>query len=341
VTPILEAITVRTRARAPWAVALGLTASLTALAVAAALRGGFSTQPAALTATASVLAAMLFLYMAFATTSLARDVRWWLRRDASGVWQAGGFFVACYLAYALGTASFAWPSFAKIVGFVAVPTALLWLARERAAPGVADFAAVLCLWLPFDLGWLKSIWTWPAGGGAYLLNTMLAINLALLLFVGFRQVDDVRFNVRLTRRDLGIGAAAFVAFAATAIPFGLATGFLTWNAGAAVSDPARALVLPLGILLTIAVPEELLFRGLLQNFLLKVVGRPVWAVGIASVLFGLAHVNNGPTPDWRYVALATLAGVAYGWTYHRTRSLLAPALVHAAVDTLWVLLLHV
>ena len=94
------------------------------------------------------------------------------------------------------------------------------------------------------------------------------------------------------------------------------------------------LLTPAIIYLTSAVPEEFLFRGLIQNVFARIVGRGA-ALIAASVVFGLAHL-----PDLRYVALATLAGVAYGWVYARTGKITASALTHAAVDWIWVLLLR-
>ena len=51
--------------------------------------------------------------------------------------------------------------------------------------------------------------------------------------------------------------------------------------------------------------------------------------------FGLSHIQHAPAPNWRYVALATVAGWFYGLAYRRHRSLMASAGTHAPVDTLW------
>jgi membrane protease YdiL (CAAX protease family) len=47
------------------------------------------------------------------------------------------------------------------------------------------------------------------------------------------------------------------------------------------------------------------------------------------------HILHAPFPNWRYVALATVAGWFYGSAFVASGNLLAPALTHAAVDTLW------
>jgi len=55
----------------------------------------------------------------------------------------------------------------------------------------------------------------------------------------------------------------------------------------------------------------------------------------ASVLFGFSHITNSAFPNWRYVILASIAGLFYGWTWRRTNAIFASAFVHAGVDTTW------
>jgi hypothetical protein len=128
-------------------------------------------------------------------------------------------------------------------------------------------------------------------------------------------------------------AGSFLAFAVIAIPLGLAERFVyfapRWSAAASLPFTALA------ILLLTAWPEEFLFRGLLQNILSRVTRSDFTGWCSASVLFGLAHITNGHFPNWRYVSLATIAGFFYGWTWKKTGSIFASALVHATVDTLW------
>jgi membrane protease YdiL (CAAX protease family) len=93
-----------------------------------------------------------------------------------------------------------------------------------------------------------------------------------------------------------------------------------------------------GIYLTIAIPEELLFRGILQNFLVKSIRRGpqgLYGLLIASVAFGAAHLHHSPIPNWKYAILATLAGLFYGNAYRTRHRLPAPALTHTLVDAVW------
>jgi membrane protease YdiL (CAAX protease family) len=90
----------------------------------------------------------------------------------------------------------------------------------------------------------------------------------------------------------------------------------------------------------IAVPEELFFRGWMQNLLERRLGRH-WALLTTAVLFGLSHFNKRAVHfNWRYVLLAGLAGIFYGRAWRQERRIGASAITHASVDTLWSLWLR-
>jgi membrane protease YdiL (CAAX protease family) len=90
----------------------------------------------------------------------------------------------------------------------------------------------------------------------------------------------------------------------------------------------------------IAVPEELFFRGWLQNLLGRRAGRQ-WALVVTAILFGLSHFNKRAIHfNWRYVLLAAIAGIFYGRAWRQERRVGAAAVTHATVDTLWSLWLR-
>ena len=96
----------------------------------------------------------------------------------------------------------------------------------------------------------------------------------------------------------------------------------------------------IGIALTIALPEELLFRSVIQNLLEKTFGwRPV-VLWTSALIFGAAHLNNGALGwqasqwNWNYFLLATIAGTVYGLVYRYTQSLWFPVALHALVDVI-------
>ena len=68
-------------------------------------------------------------------------------------------------------------------------------------------------------------------------------------------------------------------------------------------------------------------------FVLRLVLRREWLLA-AAFIFGCAHLNNGPQalPNWRYMILATIAGLAYGRVFQRASTVLSSATLHMLVD---------
>jgi membrane protease YdiL (CAAX protease family) len=84
--------------------------------------------------------------------------------------------------------------------------------------------------------------------------------------------------------------------------------------------------------------EELLFRGLVQACLARLIGGPagIWiALIAASLLFGVFHWLSTT-----YALLAAVAGLYFGWLLIATGSLWPPVVAHALYDfaALWYLL---
>lgn len=217
--------------------------------------------------------------------------------------------------------------------WVMVPTALAIFGPRGRFRLAGDALVVVAIWLPFEFHWIQSAYPWPENGAGSLLSVPLGLGLLVFLTIVVRGIDGVGYIARIDLNDLVVAARAFGLFALAGIPIGLLSGFLRpahrWpGAGEAV---ARAVM----IFVFTALPEETCFRGLIQRLVERWIRRPGAALAIASILFGLAHLNNGPAPDWRYAVLATLAGLAYGWAFLKTGRLAAPALVHMLVDLTW------
>jgi len=197
-----------------------------------------------------------------------------------------------------------------------------------------DFLILAVLGLGVDLRWFEP--AWPAGLTA--VGKILLLDAGIFAFLAVRQLDGVGFDLRLRWRDIGIGLREFCFYAPIAIPLGLGLGFLHFHAG--WPSVVRAGTAYLFTFLFIAIPEELFFRGWLQNLLEKKMGRTAALVATA-VLFGLAHWNKRTTNfNWQYVVLAALAGVFYGRAWRAERRVGASAITHATVDTLWSLWLR-
>lgn len=169
---------------------------------------------------------------------------------------------------------------------------------------------------------------------------ILVFELVVAAVAIVRPVSRIGYTFALTRGDWLAAGAAFAIFAVIAIPLGLAMGFLHpgWARLDALEWARRAFAL----VFLVSLPEELVFRGLLQNGLERLLPSPRgWrALVIGSLIFGASHLHHPPAPNWRYAILATLAGIAYGWVWHRTGKITAAALVHAAVVLVWALALR-
>jgi membrane protease YdiL (CAAX protease family) len=167
--------------------------------------------------------------------------------------------------------------------------------------------------------------------GGYDASRLVGLVAGLYFFLIARPLDGIGYRWAVSRRDASIAVVVFAAYAAIAVPIGFATHFIRWNPRVSMPDAALR---PVVIYLITAVPEEFLFRGLIQNLLSRWIG-PVFGLAIGSVVFGLSHL-----PDPRYAVLATIAGVAYGLVYLRTGKVTASAVTHALVDAVWVILLR-
>jgi membrane protease YdiL (CAAX protease family) len=219
---------------------------------------------------------------------------------------------------------------------VAIAALMLW--SKEIDPGQRgnwrDYLLLAVLGLAVDLRWFEP--AWPRGLAA--LGKMLLLDAGIFAFLAVRQLDGVGFDLRLKLRDVVIGLREFALYAVIAVPLGLGLSFLHFHAN--WPQPLRAVGAFVFTFLFIAIPEELFFRGWLQNLLERRVGRSA-ALLVTAVLFGLAHWNKRTTSlNWRYVLLAALAGIFYGRAWRAQRRIGASAVTHSTVDTLWSLWLR-
>jgi len=311
---------------------VGVACALAAALVGARLAAQRGYGGAALVAAIVSLFLLLLPYFLLGTTDLSARLATWMETRRVHVVSVGALLLP-YLVYAVGSGGFSWRALVKLAGYILLPLLLL-LSADRSGPPPRwhDALAVLALWLPLELGWLRDVWPWPAGSGAYTMNAILGVVAAVILFVPVRRLEGVGYSFAIRRTDLREAFWNLLIFSCIAIPIGFATDFIA--VGHKAFDLVRFVGQFLGILLVVAVPEELLFRGLIQNLLQRVLPA-TYALIVAALIFGASHLNNGPAPDWRYVLLASIAGVFYGRAYRRSGGLMAAFLVHAAVDTIW------
>lgn len=243
-----------------------------------------------------------------------------------------GFFVVPYLCVTLPVHTFAWHWFLLYALIPAAIAGLLHLAAklDPAQRGTLfDFFILLALGLAVDLRWLES--AWPRG--LQPLGKLLLLDAGMYGFFCVRQLTDVGYDLRLRLSDWKTGLRELLLYMPIALALGFSLGFLHMHFY--VPNPLRVLAAWLFTFFFIAIPEEVFFRGWMQNLLARRIGTYP-ALGVTAVLFGLSHFNKITHGfNWRYVLLAAIAGIFYGRSYLSRQRVSSSAITHASVDTLW------
>lgn len=238
-----------------------------------------------------------------------------------------------YLIYAAGAADFRWLALLKLMTIAGCVLGIYcaFPVRQVRCFAVQDACVAAALIGIVLSGQLKGIWNVPVN--LDFMGRSFLIGVASWGWVFVRRVPGLGYEFRFSRRVIEQAALNFGYFAAIAVPASLAMRFTGWNPR--WHGLSRLGADYLEIFLFIALLEELFFRGFLQTLLSKTLGSWVAGQAFVSILFGFFHILHRPFPNWRYVALATAAGWFYGSAFRKGGNLMAPALMHAAVDTAW------
>jgi uncharacterized protein len=243
-----------------------------------------------------------------------------------------------YAIVAWDAGSFRW-SWLAVYVLVSVALALAALNSPRDDRNIwLPLAVLVLLGLSVDLRWFER--AWPPHLSVF--NKVLLLDAGIYAFFLLNPIADAGFDLRLRLRDLATGLREFLFYLPLALPIGLIIGFLHTHGLAAnpLALLARFAEAWVFTFFFIAVPEELFFRGWLQNLLERRLGRYA-ALIAASILFGLSHFNKRAAHfNTPYVILAALAGIFYGRAWRRDRRVAASAVTHATVDSVWSLFLR-
>jgi hypothetical protein len=307
--------------------AAGVWAAMVILAGFAGMRLGYGGRTFAL---ALGVAALLFAFELFLASPSVLD------QGRQSLGEHGGVLAPliplfAVLIYTVGVAA-NW-KMALVGAAYAVVPALLVASSTGKPPGTwADYAAAIIVWLPVEFRWMYRLFPYPAQL-THTLTILLALSTGVAAFVLLRRLEGVGYAIEWRRGFASNVFLHFGSFAVIAVAIGIRIGFLAYD-----PSSARLRSLPLtiiGILFFTAWPEEFLFRGILQNLFSRTFRNQWTGLVLASIIFGLSHIFHAPYPNWKYVTLATIAGLFYGHTWMRTKSLFPAALVHALVDILW------
>jgi len=203
----------------------------------------------------------------------------------------------------------------------------------RASRKWGALAAILLLWLPIEFSLLRMV------GVAQTNAILMGMTAGILAFRSHPEVLDVAAAFNLRKLSFRDAALHFAWFSAIGLPLGFAIGFI--HPAARWPSIEGIPMLLAGIFFLNALPEEILFRGIIQHSLESVTKSRFVSLIAAALIFGAAHLNNGPQlPNYRYFIMATLAGVAYGLAWRRNRNVLTSTITHALVNVVWRLFLR-
>ncbi|HEY7389299.1 MAG TPA: CPBP family glutamic-type intramembrane protease, partial [Bryobacteraceae bacterium] len=222
-------------------------------------------------------------------------LRRWFERRPGLIFAVPPLLAGIFSAAALAAHAWSWSLSLLILVYTLLPVgcAAAQGAGFAKRPTWIDFAAILLLWLPLEFGAGAGLVPLPARGYLHSIAYGVAILLGLVLFAAFRWFPDLKYNLPRRRRDIWLALAGFAAVAPVLIILGIAIGFIPPPHMPIKTAGSMASAAPI-IFLGTALPEEILFRSLIQNLLMQRWGGGVRVLLAASFIFGCAHLDNGP-----------------------------------------------
>lgn len=280
--------------------------------------------------------------------ALVKVTRSWIQEQPAIKWLVPFGLYLLSVLYLILAGMFSLDLFVRASLYCLLPVLFVELAAKRSQTcNGYDALLILFLWLPLELGLFAQAELPPQHS---LANFFQLIGVLFILFFYFllRELPQAGLTLHLKFKEVQLSIQNTIIFLSVALILGVPFSFLKLSHSMPGFMEMAGLLL--GIFFFIALPEELLFRAVIQNCLeQKWANRSdgqTRALVAASVIFGLAHANNYKPPfidiqlgslgvwhfPWVYVILATLAGLVYGWTFSKTRKVTAAALVHLLVN---------
>ncbi len=285
------------------------------------------------------LSPLIGLMLALGSVKASQQFNDWLRRDQNSLYYvAGGISILFMLP---GLLTFKFDPYYSVI-FAAIVFAVIGVLKQAKNQEFAltwtDLMLWIILWIPFDLRWYMGML--PAASDSYAWWSVAISVIGIIGWNGYRGAG-IGYNLVPKFKDLRVVLVAMALIMVLVVPPGLLTGFLTFSIPESYNIPKLVFQF-VGLFLTVALPEELFFRGILLGGLEKIFSRKWIPLVVSSLAFGLMHWNNVNTLSTQitYVSLAAVAGLGYGWAYRKSgNNLLAAILVHTLVDWVWKLFL--
>jgi len=202
--------------------------------------------------------------------------------------------------------------------FVAIAIYIV-VSVTRLSQSVTDCAESLAL-IPLYILFTSSL-PWFFINQQYLLPAVYSTILALCLWHVYQK--------KLNFSELGFKREKWLKYVlvgvAIGVPIGVVEYFILKPAPVLPTFEVKYLFRDLFYMLGfVGIGEEMLFRGLVQRDLMDALGWK-WGLLLASLTFAVMHLTWRSIPELVFVFFA---GLVLGYTYYRTKSLVAPIVIH-------------
>jgi len=246
--------------------------------------------------------------------------------------------IAALVPYALASLAlrnFSWHSMGVIAALAVVAAFWYVVFPHQTAVDILFLIFIAAVWLARAIPPLYAtpLAALPLG----FLGQLMWFRTGIFAMLSVRRMKNIGFGFWPAAREWKIGALYFVGLAPVAAAAGWVLHFASPHLRYAGWERITLIGLAtfFGILWVVALGEEFFFRGLLQQWIAGWL-RSDWAgLLLAALLFGSVHLWYRAFPNWRFAALAGVAGVFYGMAYRQARSIRASMVTHALTVTAW------
>lgn len=238
--------------------------------------------------------------------------------------------IAPYLVSSLGTGQFRWQALAQLTALAMV--VCCWYLLLPPSP-VTDILFLILLVAVVLAHIFERIYASPVHQRIDILGQLMLIRTGALVMLLLRNVQGIGLGFLPTQREWIIGVRHFFYFLPVGVPLALGLGLSQFTLEGLLLW--KTLATFFGALWVVALSEEFVFRGLLQQWLEQWTGSAEAAVLLASLAFGLCHLPFRSFPNWKLAAVAAIAGWFYGRAYRQAGAIRASMVTHALVVTTW------
>lgn len=243
--------------------------------------------------------------------------------------------VAPYTVAALALRNVSWHSLAVIAALALVVAFWYVVFPHQTAVDILFLIFLAAVWLSRAIPPLYSspLAALPLG----FLGQLMWFRTGIFAILSVRRMKNVGFGFWPAVREWKIGALYFLGLVPIAAAAGWVLHFARPHLRYAGWERTTLIGLAtfFGILWVVALGEEFFFRGLLQQWIASWLRSDWGGLLLAAVLFGSVHLWYRVFPNWRFAALAGVAGVFYGMAYRQARSIRASMVTHALTVTAW------